>query len=138
MIESWQHFQKIKITYKLLQTLDMLPYRTLEPTKTKQEITSPSHTASFQEDFREILSAEEQEQSESTGQHGGTKRFKALFLLIKLTVKQNSQAFPSPSWFPLHTQKHTKQRSPTEKNETALSTMRHDEGRSLKYVRIQG
>jgi len=110
------------------------PCCTLEPATTKQETTSPASKWRFWEDFGEILSAEEQEQSESTGQHGGTKRFKALFFafLIKLTIKQNSQAFPSPSWFPLHTQQHTKQRPPTEKTETALSTTRHDEGRSLR------
>lgn len=72
-------------------------------------MTSPSLQLRILEDFREILSAEEQdqEQSESTGQQGGTKDSKLYFFFLKLTVKQNSQAFPSPSWFPLHTQKHT-------------------------------
>lgn len=83
----------------------MLPYRTLEPTKTKLEITSPSHTASFQEDFREILSAEEQEQSESTGQHGGTKRFKALFFFNKVNSKTKFTSLPLPE---LVSSSHTK------------------------------
>lgn len=44
-------------------------------------MTSPSLQLRILEDFREILSAEEQdqEQSESTGQQGGTKDSKLYF-----------------------------------------------------------
>lgn len=115
----------MKVTHKLLQPPDMLPRCAPEPTKTKREITSPSRKLRFREDFREILSAEEQEQSESTGQHGGTKRFKALFFFFnKVNSKTKFTSLPLPE---LVSSSHTRAHKTEVSNREKLNCSKYNE-----------
>lgn len=125
-IEPWQYFQKIKITYKLLQTLDMLLWKQPEQTRNSFSLSHVEILGRFQE----ILCAEGQKQLKARASMEGPKVSKLYFLfffLIKLTVKQNSQAFPSRAGFLFTHTTHKQRLQP--RNETALRrTTRRDGG----------
>lgn len=112
-IEPWQYFQKIKITYKLLQTLDMLLWKQPEQIR---NFFSLSHVEILGR-FQEILCAEEQKQLKARASMEGPKDSSFIFFFFffnKVNSKTKFTSLPLPSWFPLHTH-NTKTEAPTQK-----------------------
>lgn len=77
-IEPWQYFQKIKITYKLLQTLDMLLWKQPEQIR---NFFSLSHVEILGR-FQEILCAEEQKQLKARASMEGPKDSSFIFFFF--------------------------------------------------------
>lgn len=138
---SWYHCQEVWLTHQSLQTQPCCQTRRC-PHPTYKETPGGLEGES---------SAGEQELAAGGSVEGagveGLFLFTVWFLfrlllfffvlfLIKLTVKQNSPKPSPPRAVSSSHTKHTKQRSPTERNETALST-REGQGQGLRTAVLE-